>query len=93
MIKLPKDLLRAISEGMEPISTLEQYLVSNYSIKEILEAFAELIVVAENTANKPQITVTQEEFDAITSLFKIKGVRTINGVAVAEKRGRKKKTV
>lgn len=93
MIKLPKDLLRAISEGIEPISTLEQYLVSNYSIKEILEAFAELIITAENTVNKPQITVTQEEFDAITSLFKIKGVRTINGVAVAEKRGRKKKTV
>ena len=93
MIQLPKALIKAISEGIEPISTLEQYLVSNYSIKEILEAFAELIITAENTVNKPQITVTQEEFDAITSLFKIKGVRTINGVAVAEKRGRKKKTV
>lgn len=93
MIQLPKTLIKAISEGIEPISTLEQYLVSNYSIKEILEAFAELIITAENTVNKPQITVTQEEFDVITSLFKIKGVRTINGVAVAEKRGRKKKTV
>lgn len=93
MIQLPKTLIKAISEGIEPISTLEQYLVSNYSIKEILEAFAELIITAENTVNKPQISVTQEEFDAITSLFKIKGVRTINGVAVAEKRGRKKKTV
>jgi hypothetical protein len=93
MIKLPKDLLRDISEGNKPISDLEQYLLSNYPIKEILEAFAELIITSENTVNKPQITVTQEEFDAITSLFKIKGVRTINGVAVAEKRGRKKKTV
>jgi hypothetical protein len=93
MIKLPKDLLRDISEGNKPISDLEQYLLSNYPIKEILEAFAELIITSENTVNKPQITVTQEEFDTITSLFKIKGVRTINGVAVAEKRGRKKKTV
>jgi hypothetical protein len=92
MIKLPKDLLRAISEGMEPISTLEQYLVSNYSIKEILEAFAELIVVAENTANKPQITVTQEEYNTITSLFKIKGMKVLeDGTVVEETRGRKPK--
>ena len=91
MLKLPKDLLRAISEGMEPISTLEQYLVSNYSIKEILEAFAELIITAENTVNKPQITVTQEEYDAITSLFKIKGLRTVDGITIQETRGRRPK--
>lgn len=93
MIQLPKALIKAISEGNQPLSDLEQYLISNHTIGEILTAFAELIIIAENTVNKPQITVTQEEFDAITSLFKIKGVRTINGVAVAEKRGRKKKTV
>jgi hypothetical protein len=91
MIKLPKDLLRAISEGMEPISTLEQYLVSNYSIKEILEAFAELIITAENMVNKPQISVSQEEYDAITSLFKIKGLRTVDGITIQETRGRRPK--
>ena len=92
MINLPKTLIKAISEGIEPISTLEQYLVSNYSIKEILEAFAELIVVAENTANKPQITVTQEEYNTITSLFKIKGMKVLeDGTVVEETRGRKPK--
>ena len=92
MIKLPKDLLRDISEGNKPISDLEQYLLSNYPIKEILEAFAELIITAENTVNKPQITVTQEEYNTITSLFKIKGMKVLeDGTVVEETRGRRKK--
>lgn len=92
-LNIPKTLIKAISEGNQPLSDLEQYLISNHTIGEILTAFAELIITAENTVNKPQITVSQEEFDAITSLFKIKGIRTIDGVAVEERRGRKKKTV
>lgn len=87
---IPKALIKAISEGTQPISDLEQYLLSNHSIKEILGAFAELIMTAENAINKPQITVTQEEYDTITSLFKIKGIRTINGMVIEEKRGRPK---
>lgn len=92
-LNIPKTLIKAISEGNQPLSDLEQYLISNHTIGEILTAFAELIITAENTVNKPQITVSQEEYNTITSLFKIKGIRTIDGVAVEERRGRKKKTV
>lgn len=90
-MKLPKDLLRDISEGNKPLSDLEQYLISNHTIGEILTAFAELIITAENTNNKPQISVSQEEYDAITSLFKIKGLRTVDGITIQETRGRRPK--
>lgn len=93
MINIPNKLLKSILDGELPQSELEQYLLSNYPITEIIKAYAELIVVSECAVNKPQITVTQEEYDTITSLFKIKGIRTINGIITEETRGRKKKTI
>ena len=91
MINIPKTLIRGISEGNQPLSDLEQYLITNHTIGEILTAFAELIITAENAVNKPQISVSQEEYDAIASLFKIKGLRTVDGITIQETRGRKPK--
>lgn len=91
MINIPNKLLKCIKDGEVSLSELENYLLSNHSISEIIRGYAELIMVAECVVNKPQITVTQEEFDAITSLFKIKGIRTVDGVVIEETRGRKKK--
>lgn len=90
MLDIPKTLLNRIKNG-EPIEELETYLLNNYPIPVIIKAFAELIVTADDAVNKPQITVTQAEYDAIMGLFKIKGQRIVNGEVIKESRGRPKK--
>lgn len=92
MITPPKALIKAVLEENQPISTIEQYLLSNHTIGEILRGYAELLLEDERL-NRPQISVTQEEYNAITSLFKIKGLREVNGEIVEETRGRPKKNV
>lgn len=91
MINIPNKLLKEVQEGLKTQKDIESFLMDNYSINQILEGFAELIIIAEETVNKPQITVSEEEFQQITSLFKIKGLREINGIVCEERRGRPKK--
>lgn len=90
MITPPKALIKAVLEGNQPITHIEQYLLSNHTIGEILRGYAELLL-EEERLNRPQISVSQEEYNAITSLFKIRGLREVNGVIVEETRGRKAK--
>lgn len=90
MVDIPNKLIKDIQKGLKTQKDLETYLMSNHSINEILTAFAELILISDDTANRPQITVTQDEYNQIMSLFKIKGLRSLDGMVVAETRGRKK---
>ena len=87
MIDIPKSVLNRVKGG-ESIELLENYLLNNYPIPLIIKAFSELIVVADNSANKPQILVSESEYEAITSLFRIKGQRVVDGEIVKENRGR-----
>ena len=89
MIDIPKRIIVDAKEDGQGI--LENYLISNYPMGEIIRAFAELILIADDAVNKPQITVTQAEYEAIVGLFKIKGQRVVNGEVVSETRGRPKK--
>lgn len=91
MITIPKQLLKQITEGENPQRELEKHLLNNYPINEIIQAFAELLITTEQTINRQPIVVSQEEYDLITSLFKIRGVKTVNGVICEETRGRKPK--
>ena len=91
MITIPKNVLKAVMDGDMSQTEFEQHILSNYPITEIIKGYAELLIMAEECVNKPQITVTQEEFDQITSLFKIKGLRNLDGVIVQETRGRRPK--
>lgn len=91
MIDIPKSLVKAIQNGQASLDELTNHL-SNYPINEVLRAFAELIMLSEEYVNKPQITVTQAEFEAIKGLFKIKGQKILeDGTIVEETRGRRKK--
>ena len=92
MIQLPKQLLKQIQEGDNPQKELEQHLLS-YPITDIVKEFAELLITTETYINRQPITVSEEEFEQIISLFKIKGQRTIDGMVVEERRGRPRKTV
>lgn len=87
---IPKSLVKAIQNGQATLDDLIKHL-SCQPMNEILTAYAELIVLSEDYMNKPQIAVSQEEYNQITSLFRIKGLREINGVVCEEKRGRPSK--
>lgn len=91
MIDLPKNLIKAVADGAEPQTALETYIINNNNIGDIVKSFAELLVNSETYTRQP-IVVSQEEFNAITSLFKVKGQRVLeDGTVVEETRGRKKK--
>lgn len=87
MLDIPRTLLSRVKAG-ESREELEQYLMNNYPIPQIIKAFAELIVVSDEATNKPQILVTQEELDAINALFRVKGMRMVDGEVRRETRGR-----
>ena len=88
MIDIPKNLLARVKNG-ESLELLENYLMNNYPMPQIIKAFAELIVTADDAVNKPQILVSEEEMQAITSLFRVRGMRlNENGEVIRETRGR-----
>lgn len=93
MITIPKNIQKQILDGDNPQKELEQHLLTNYSITEIIQAFAELMITAEDYVNKPQITVTRQEYEAIMSMYKIKGERFLDGAIVSETRGRPRKII
>lgn len=91
MIDVPRNLVKAIQNGQAPIDELIKHL-SCQPMNEILTAFAELILLSEDYINRPQITVTEAEFEAIQNLFRIKGRKVLeDGTVISETRGRPKK--
>ena len=92
MIQIEPKLLKSIKEGNATQQDLINYL-SNYPLNEILAAFAELITLSEDFLSQKPISVSQEEYNRIMGLFKIKGMRSLDGMMVEETRGRKPKTI
>lgn len=91
MIQIDPKLLKSIKEGNATQKDLINHL-SNYPLNEILTAFAELIILSEDFLTPKPISVSQEEYNRIMGLFRIKGQRSLDGVMVEETRGRKPKT-
>ena len=90
MITIPKNLIKQILEGEKSQQELELFILNNFNMMDIIKAFAELLLTSDTV--KPQITVTPEEYNAIVTLFKVKGQRVLeDGTITEEKRGRKKK--
>lgn len=91
MLDIPKSLVKAIQNGQAPLDELIKHL-SCQPMNEILTAFAELILLSEDYMNRPQIAVTEAEFEAIQNLFRIKGKKVLeDGTVISETRGRPKK--
>lgn len=84
--------MKAIKEGNATQNDLINHL-SNYPLNEILAASAELIILSEDFLSQKPISVSQEEYNRIMGLFKIKGMRSLDGMMVEETRGRKPKTI
>lgn len=91
MLQIDPKLLKSIKEGNATQKDLINHL-SNYPLNEILTAFAELIILSEDFLSPKPISVSQEEYNRIMVLFRIKGQRSLDGVMIEETRGRKPKT-
>ena len=92
MIQIDPKLLKSIKEGNATQKDLINHL-STYPLNEILAAFAELIILSEDFLTPKPISVSQEEYNRIVGLFRIKGLRSLDGMMVEERRGRKPRTI
>ena len=91
MISIPTKLMKDVQEGILTQKDIEKYLIENHTISDIIAAFAELLLICDGHLNKPKITVSEAEFAQIASLFKIRGLRTLDGTVISETRGRPSK--
>ena len=71
MINLNKEVIRKVKEGL-PKKELVEYLMHNFNLYEITESLAEFIYEVEVKDQKP-IVVSEDEYNQITSMFRIRG--------------------
>lgn len=79
-------VLKELKEGLITREEVVNELINTYSIKAIVEDYVNLVM--ETPGDNMKITVSQEEYESIVSLFKIRG-KKIDGET--ETRGRKKR--
>lgn len=90
MIEFSKNMYSAIKNKTATKEELAQYLLTNLTVMELAEELADYIM-KETPASQP-IAVTEEEYERICSMFRVKGQRMVEGNYVKETRGRKAKT-
>ena len=79
-------VLKELKDGMVTKEEVINELIANYTVKAIVEDYVNLVM--ETPGDNVKITVSQEEYESIVSLFKIRG-KKIDGET--ETRGRKKR--
>lgn len=89
MIFFSKEMQSRVKSKTATKEELANYLLTNLTVMELAEELADYIL-KETPAT--QIAVTEEELERITSMFRVKGTRCVEGNYVAETRGRKRAT-
>lgn len=84
MLNYDKALIGAIRQGLGRKEELVRKLLRDNSVFDLAEGLADFLIA--NDEVKP-ITVSQEEYDRITGLFKIRGLKPDGSI---ENRGKKK---
>ena len=79
-------VMKELKEGLITREEVVNELINTYSIKAIVEDYVNLAM--ETPGDNVKITVSQEEYESIISLFKIRG-KKVDGET--ETRGRKRK--
>ena len=87
MLLISKDLSKQMKEGTMGVPELRDYLLKTNTVYELASSLAELMIQVESNSMK-RIVVSQEEYNAITSLFRVRGF-TEDGKEI--KTGRPKK--
>jgi len=85
MVQLTKKQYDDVLNGEKTVKDIANELLSTYTVTELAVTLAELLI--ERPAST-RITVTQDEFNLLTGLFRIKGVKPDGS---QETRGRKRK--
>ena len=85
MITFTKKLKDEFLASDDAVKAASNYLMSNYSINDIVASLAQALI---NQPEVTRITVTQEEYNTLISLFRVRGVREDGTL---EYRGRKRK--
>lgn len=85
MITFTKKLKDEFLASEDAVKAASNYLMSNYSINDIVASLAQALI---NQPEVTRITVTQEEYNTLISLFRVRGVREDGTL---EYRGRKRK--
>ena len=79
-------VIRELKEGTITKDEVVNELINTYSIKAIVEDYVNMTL--QTPAENVKITVSQEEYESVMALFKIRG-KKIDGET--ETRGRKRK--
>lgn len=79
-------VLKELKEGLITREEVVNELINTYSIKAIVEDYVNMAM--ETPGENVKITVSQEEYESVMALFKIRG-KKIDGET--ETRGRKRK--
>ena len=87
MIFFSKEMQSKIKSKTATKEDLSKYLLTNLTVMELAEELADYIL-KDAPANQP-IAVTEEEYERITSMFRVKGTRCVEGNYIKETRGRK----
>jgi hypothetical protein len=87
MIEFSKSMYSAIKGKTVTKEELTKYLLSNLTVIEIADELADYIM--KDTPISQPIAVTEEEYERITSMFRVKGTRCVDGNYIKETRGRK----
>lgn len=87
MFILDKALVSAVKTGQVTKRELVNDLLRNNNIMELAEKLADYVLAEEDS--KP-ITVSQDEYERITSLFRIRGLRADG---TFENRGKRKDSI
>ena len=92
-MKFNKELLEKVRKGEASDAELIQNLMAVNPLQDIMSYAAKALVKDVETTEPSKITITMEEFERLTSIFKIKGYKTDpeTGELIAETRGRKAK--
>lgn len=87
MFILDKALVSAVKTGQVTKRELVNDLLRNNNVMELVERLAEYVI---NEEDARPITVSQEEYERITSLFRIRGLRADG---TFENRGKRKDSI
>ena len=83
-------VLKELKDGIVTKEEVINELIANYTVKAIVEDYVDMAMAVPTEQTK--ITISREEFDFLTNIFKVRGEKVVDGEVVKENRGRKRKT-
>ena len=82
-------VVKELKEGVITKEEVVNELIAVYPIKSIVEDYVDMVMTIPT--EQPKITISREEFEMLTNIFKVRGEKVVDGEVVKENRGRKRK--